>query len=125
VQRKKDLLFSSIINYLILKAFNLSITNTFFVDIIIIKVDLVKYIIRDNKIIKVGNMIKEIIRINYYRCLSSLITPYKVKVVAYYFHSIKILTKYTNLNMIITINEKLYNLITIGVYITIDFNPEA
>jgi hypothetical protein len=70
-------------------------------------------------------MVKEIIYINYYRRLSSLITPYEVKVVVYYFHNIKILTKYTNLGTITTTDEKLYNLTAIGVYIAIDLNLKA
>jgi hypothetical protein len=64
-------------------------------------------------------------RIGYYGRLSSLITSYEVKVVAYYFHSIEILTKYTDLSTITTTDEELYNLTAVGVYITIDFNAEA
>jgi hypothetical protein len=64
-------------------------------------------------------------RISYYRRLSSLVTPYKAKVVAYYFHSIKILMKYTDLGTIAATDEKLYNFTAIGVYTAIDLNPEA
>jgi hypothetical protein len=60
-----------------------------------------------------------------HRYLSSLITLYKVKIIIYYFHSIEILTKNTNLDTIITTDEELYNLTIIGVYITIDLDTEA
>jgi hypothetical protein len=65
------------------------------------------------------------VRIDYYKRLSSLITSYKIRVVTYYFHNIEILTKYTNLNTITIIDEELYNLSAIGVYIAIDFDTEA
>jgi hypothetical protein len=110
---------------LILKTFNPSIISTFSINIIIAEVDLVKNIIRDNKIVKVDNIVEEVMRIDYYRRLFSLITSYKVRAVAYYFYSIKILTKYTNLGTITTTDEELYNFTTISVYITIDFNTEA
>jgi hypothetical protein len=70
-------------------------------------------------------VIKEIIRINYYRCLSSLITSYKVRAVVYYFHNIKILIKYINLGTIAAADKELYNFTIIGVYITIDLDTEA
>jgi V8-like Glu-specific endopeptidase len=68
-----------------------------------------KYIIKNNKIVKIGSIIKEVIRIDYYKRFSSLITSYKVKIVVYYFYNIKILTKYTNLDTITIIDEELYN----------------
>jgi hypothetical protein len=70
-------------------------------------------------------MVKEIIRISYYRRLSSLVASYKVRVIAYYFHSAKILTKYTDLGTIAITDKELYNLTTIGVDTTINLNAEA
>jgi hypothetical protein len=70
-------------------------------------------------------MVEEVVRIGHYRRLSSLITSYEVRAVVYYFHSIEILTKYTDLDTITTADEEPYNLTTIGVYIVIDFNTEA
>jgi hypothetical protein len=70
-------------------------------------------------------VIKKIIRINYYKRLSSFIASYKVRVVAYCFNSIKILTKYTNLGTITTTNKELYNFTAISVNITIDLNIKA
>jgi hypothetical protein len=64
-------------------------------------------------------------RIGHYRRLSSLITSYKVKAIAYCFHSIKILTKYTNLGTITAIDEESYNLTAIGVYTAINLDIEA
>jgi hypothetical protein len=70
-------------------------------------------------------MVKKIICISYYRRLSSLIALYKVKVVAYCFHSVKILTKYTDLGTITITDKKLYNLIIISVNTAINLNVEA
>jgi hypothetical protein len=70
-------------------------------------------------------VVKEIIRINHYKRLSSLITSYKVRAITYYFNSIKILTKNTNLGTITTTDKELYNLTAIGVNIAIDLNTEA
>jgi hypothetical protein len=70
-------------------------------------------------------MVEEIMRISYYRRLSSLVASYKVKAVAYYFYSAKILTKYTNLGTITTADKEPYNLTTIGVDIAINLNAEA
>jgi hypothetical protein len=50
-----------------LKAFDLSISSAFSVDIVIIKADLAKYIIRDSRIFEIGYVIKKVIRIGYYR----------------------------------------------------------
>jgi hypothetical protein len=110
---------------LIPKAFNLSITSTFSINIVIAEADLVKNIIKNNRIVKTGSIVEEIIRIGYYRRLSSLITSYKIRIVVYYFYSIEILTKYINLNTITTTDEELYNFTTISVYIVINFNTEA
>jgi hypothetical protein len=70
-------------------------------------------------------MVEEVVRIGYYRRLSSLITSYEVRAVAYYFYSIEILTKYTDLSTITTTDEELYNFSAIGVYIAIYFDTEA
>jgi hypothetical protein len=64
-------------------------------------------------------------RIDYYKRLSSLITSYKVRAVVYCFHSIKILTKYTNLGTITAADKELYNFTAIRVNTVIDLNTEA
>jgi hypothetical protein len=69
-------------------------------------------------------VVKEIVRISYYRRLSSLIASYKVKAITYYFNSIKILTKDTDLGTIAATDKKLYNLTVIGVDTAIDLNAE-
>ncbi len=73
-------------NYLILKAFNLNIVNIFFIDIAIAKIDLIKHIIKNNKIVKISNVIKEIMYISYYKCFSFFIISYKVKAIVYCFY---------------------------------------
>jgi hypothetical protein len=59
------------------------------------------------------------------RYLSFFIVSYKIRAVTYYFHSIEILTKNTDLNTITAADEELYNLTTIGVYIVINLDTEA
>jgi hypothetical protein len=112
-------------NYLISKTFNLSITSAFSVDIAITEVNLIKYVIRDSEIVKAGSVIEEVVRIRHYRCLSSLITSYKVRVIPYCFHSIEILMKYTDLSTVTAADEEPYNLTAVCVYIVIDLNIEA
>jgi hypothetical protein len=110
---------------LILKPFNPNIISTFSVNIIIAEADLIKYIIGDSKIVKIGNMVEEIIRIDYYRYLFSFIISYEVRAVAYCFYNIKILTKYINLGTITTVDEEPYNLTAIDVYIIINLDIKA
>jgi hypothetical protein len=64
-------------------------------------------------------------RISHYGRLSSLVASYKVRAVAYCFHSAKILTKYTDLGTIATADKEPYNLTTIGVDTAINLNAEA
>jgi hypothetical protein len=110
---------------LIPKAFNPSIPSAFSVDIAIAEANLIKHFVGDSKIVKIGSIVEEIVRIGHYKRLSSLITSYKIRAVAYYFHSIKILTKYTNLSTITATDEEPYNLSAIDVYIAIDLDTEA
>jgi hypothetical protein len=70
-------------------------------------------------------VVEEVVRIGHYRRLSSLITSYEVRAVTYRFHSIEILTKYTDLGTITTADEEPYNLTAIGVYTAIDLDTEA
>ena len=70
-------------------------------------------------------MVEEVVRIGHHRRLSSLITSYKVRAVAYCFHRMEILTKYTDLGTIAAADEEPYNLTAIGVYTAIDLNAEA
>jgi hypothetical protein len=103
----------------------LSIINTFSVDIAIAKTDLIKYIVGDSKIVETGSVIEEVMRIGYYRYLSSLITPYKVRIIAYCFYNIEILAKDAGLGTITAADEEPYNLTTIGVYTAIDLDIKA
>jgi hypothetical protein len=81
-------------------------------------------IVGDRRIFKINNIVKEIMRINYYRRLSSLVVSYKVKAITYYFNSMEILMKDTNLGTIPTADKELYNLTAISVDIAIDLNAE-
>jgi hypothetical protein len=49
----------------------------------------------------------------------------KLGAVAYYFHSIEILTKYTDLGTIAAADEEPYNLTAVGVYTAINVDTEA
>jgi len=118
-------LFCNTLNHLISKSFNPNISCTFSENIIIAETDLIKYIIKNSKIIKTSSMIKEIICISYHRRFSSSITSYEVKTVAYCFHNMQILTKYTDLHIIITANKKPYNLTIVNVYTAVDFDTET
>jgi hypothetical protein len=69
-------------------------------------------------------VVKEIVRIGYYRRLSSLVASYKVRAITYYFNSIKILMKDTDLGTITITDKKLYNFTVIGVDTAIDLNAE-
>jgi hypothetical protein len=48
------------------KIFDPSISSAFPVNIIIVKTDLTKYIVGDNRIFETGYIIKKIVRIDYY-----------------------------------------------------------
>jgi hypothetical protein len=76
-------------------------------------------------IVETPSVVKEIVRIGHHRRLSSLVTSYEVRAVAYCFHSIEILTKYTNLSTIAATDEEPYSLTAIDVYIAIDLDTEA
>jgi hypothetical protein len=97
----------------------------FSVDIAIAETDLVEHIVGDSRIVKAGSVVEEVVRIGHHRRLSSLVTPYEVRAVAYCFHSIEILTKYTNLGTIAAADEEPYNLTAIGIHTAIDLNAEA
>jgi hypothetical protein len=118
-------LFYNAANHLAPKAFNPSITSAFSADIVITKADLVKYIVGDSRIVEAGSVVEEVVRIGHHRRLSSLVTSYEVRVVAYCLHSIEILTKYTDLDTIAAADEELYNLTAVGIYTAIDLNTEA
>jgi ABC-type Mn2+/Zn2+ transport system ATPase subunit len=47
-------------------------------------------------IVEAGSVVEEVVRIGHHRRLSSLVTSYEVRPVAYCFHSIEILMKYTH-----------------------------
>src|SRR5437868_5013100 len=107
------------------KAFNPSIPSAFSVDIAIAEADLIKHFVGDSRIVETGSVVEEIVRIGHHRRLSSLVTSYEIRAVAYYFHSMEILTKYTNLSTIAATDEEPYNLSAIGVYTAIDLDTEA
>lgn len=112
-------------NYLVLKGFNSSIANVFVINIVIAEADLIKYFVGDSGIVKTDSVVEEIICIGHYRCFSLLVASYEVRVVAYCFYSIEILTKYTDLNTITTADKELYDFTAIGVYIAINLDIEA
>jgi hypothetical protein len=65
------------------------------------------------------------VRIGSHRGLSSLVTSSEVRAVACCFHSVEILTKYTDLGTITATDKEPYNLTTLGVDTAIDLNAEA
>jgi hypothetical protein len=109
-------------NHLISKAFNPNIISAFSVCIVIAKADLIEYFVGNSEIVKARSVVEEVVHISYHRCLSSLITSYKVRAIVYRFHSIEILTKYTDLDTVTAADEESYNLTAICVYTAIDLN---
>ena len=86
---------------------------------------MVKYLVGDSGIVEAGSVVEEVVRIGHHRCLSSLVTSYEVRAIPYCFHSIEILTKYTNLCTVAATDEEPYNLTAVCVYTAIDLNSEA
>jgi hypothetical protein len=86
---------------------------------------LVELIVGDSGIVETGSVVEEIVRIGHHRRLSSLVASYEVRAVAYCFHSIEILTKYTDLGTIAAADEEPYNLTAVGVYTAINLDTEA
>ena len=86
---------------------------------------MVEYLVGDSGIVEAGSVVEEVVRISHHRCLSSLVTSYEIRAVAYCFHSVEILTKYTDLGTIAAADEEPYNLTAVGVYTAIDLDTEA
>jgi hypothetical protein len=51
--------------------------------------------------------------------------PTEIRAIPYCFHSIEILTKYTDLGTVAAADEEPYNLTAVCVYIAVDLNTEA
>jgi len=124
-REEENLLFRNAANHLIPKAFNPNITSALSVDIAIAEANLVEHIVGDSGIVEAGSMVEEVVRIGHHRRLSSLVTSYEVRAVAYCLHSIEILTKHTDLGTIAVTDKEPYNLTAVGVYTAIDLNAEA
>ena len=124
-RKKKNPLLCNAANYLAPKSFNSSIASAFAINIAIAKANLIKHFIGNSGIVKISSVIEEVMCIGHHKYFSPLIASYEVRAVAYYFHSIKILTEYTNLSTITTTDKEPYDFTAIGVHTTINLDTEA